>query len=62
MILILYILMKLATFGFVALLIICWTFDPFLKKIELFFFSLKVILPQESPGSFLIFHEINFVS
>ena len=35
--------MKLATFGFVALLIVCWTFDPFLKK-----HSMKTLSPDES--------------
>ena len=35
--------MKLATFGFIALLIVCWTFDPFLKK-----HSMKTLSPDES--------------
>ena len=41
--------MKLATFGFVALLIVCWTFDPFLKK-----HSMTTLSPDES----LIFNKL----
>jgi uncharacterized membrane protein len=35
--------MKIATFGFITLLIICWTFDPFFKK-----HSMQTLSPDES--------------